>query len=222
MRIALGVGVSAVIALVALYADGLVPLPDGGFVPGSFVTHSVMLALALAVMRLVPGSALADFGFTVGDYRFRPSILLWILPTGVLTTLSTLAPGSGAGSQELEGRAVLQTVVFIWFYSSFCEEVLTRGLLQTMVTVDEERGHSGTWFTMPAVISGLFFGVMHIVLVSSMGAAAAPAIVLAAVLGFVAAHYREASGSLIPAFIVHFLFNVGGMLPLWITRLMAA
>jgi membrane protease YdiL (CAAX protease family) len=60
----------------------------------------------------------------------------------------------------------------------------------------------------------LFFGFMHFVLIKSMGPAAIPVILLAVVLGLVAARYRERTGSLLPAIIVHALFNIGGMLPL--------
>jgi membrane protease YdiL (CAAX protease family) len=38
---------------------------------------------------------------------------------------------------------------------------------------------------------------------------------MATFLGLVAARYREKTGSLLPAIIVHALFNIGSMLPLW-------
>jgi membrane protease YdiL (CAAX protease family) len=43
-----------------------------------------------------------------------------------------------------------------------------------------------------------------------------PVIVLTTLLGLVAGYYREKTGSLIPAIIIHALFNVGGMLPMWL------
>ena len=67
----------------------------------------------------------------------------------------------------------------------------------------------------PVLVSGQFFGVMHIVLFKSMGPAAARAILLSVFLGPVAAHYRERTRSLLPAIIMYVLFNVGGMLPSW-------
>ncbi len=67
----------------------------------------------------------------------------------------------------------------------------------------------------PVLVSGRFFGVMHIVLFKSMGPAAAPAILLSVFLGLVAAHYPERTGGLFPAIIICVLFNVGGMLPSW-------
>jgi len=217
-RVALGLAVSAGVALLALFAGHVAPLPDDGFVPGSFVTHAVMLVLSLAIIRLVFRRSLADFGFTRGTYRFKPNILLWVLPTAALSLLSMLAPGGGESTDVLTWRSVLHRVVFVWIWASFCEEVLTRGLLQTLLSTDGEVRPRAARFSIPVVVSGLFFGAMHLVLVKSMGAMAAVPIALATLLGFLAARYRELTGSLIPAVIVHVLFNVGGMLPGWIVR----
>ena len=54
---------------------------------------------------------------------------------------------------------------------------------------------------------------MHIVAIDKMGP---PVIVLTSLLGIVAGYYREKTGSLIPAIIIHALFNIGGMLPMWL------
>jgi len=216
LKLAAGLVLSAAVALVALYAGQRVPLPDGGFLSSSSITHTVMLVLSLGIMWLFSRGRLADFGLTRGTYRFRPTILLWVLPTAVLSLLSTLAPGRSEASDVLGGRTELQLVIFVWIYASVCEEVLTRGLLQTLISSDGGAKAVAARFSMPVVVSGLFFGAMHLVLIDSMGPAAVVPIALATLLGFLAARYREVTGSLIPAIIVHALFNVGGMLPGWI------
>ncbi len=218
LKVALGLAVSAAVALVALYAGQVAPLSDDGFVPSSFVTHSVMLALSIGIIRLACRRRLADFGFTRGTYRFRPTILLWVLPTAVLSLLSTVVSGGPEPTDVLVGRAELQLVIFVWVYASICEEALTRGLLQTLISGDSRARPKAARFSMPVVVSGLLFGAMHLVLIDSMGPMAAVPVVLATLLGFLAARYREVTGSLIPAMIVHALFNVGGMLPGWIIR----
>jgi membrane protease YdiL (CAAX protease family) len=215
LKVLHGVAVSAAVALAGLYAGMNAPLPKDGFVPGSFVTHSVMLALSLLIMRFFSRGRLADFGFTRGTYRFKPAFLLWVLPTALLSLLSTLAPENDGSPETLVGRSELQLVLFAWIYASICEEVLTRGLLQTIISGDGGRSKRAS-FGMPVVLSALFFGAMHLVLIDSMGPAAVIPIVLATLLGLVAARYRQATGSLIPAILVHVLFNVGGMLPQWI------
>jgi membrane protease YdiL (CAAX protease family) len=66
---------------------------------------------------------------------------------------------------------------------------------------------------LPVLFSGLYFGLMHVVAINKLGP---PVIVLTTLLGLVAGYYREKTGSLIPAIIIHALFNIGGMLPMWV------
>jgi membrane protease YdiL (CAAX protease family) len=112
-----------------------------------------------------------------------------------------------------------QIVVFVWIYASVSEELLTRGLLQTLLSGNARVG-AGTSrkLSTPVIVSALFFGAMHLVLVKSMGPLAIPVILLAVFLGLVAARYRERTGSLLPAIIVHALFNIGGTLPVWLIQ----
>lgn len=212
---------AAAVALAARYAVKLIDVLPGSFFPSSFVTHSVMLGLSIAVIWLLSRGQLRLYGLTRGTYKFSPRILLWILPTAVLSIASTVAP-SGAQNTGGPGELTkLQIVVFIWIYASICEELLTRGLLQTLLSGSPRAGSEAPRrLSMPVVVSALFFGAMHIVLVESMGPAAVPAILLAVFLGLVAARYRERTGSLLPAIIVHGLFNIGGMLPLWVIQLL--
>jgi membrane protease YdiL (CAAX protease family) len=215
-----GVAVSAAVALLALYLGWRASLPEEGFVPASFVTHSAMLGLSLVIMWKVSRGRLAEFGFTRGTYRFRARILLWVLPTAVLSLIAVLASGPGEAREAVVEGSRLRLVLFVWIYASVCEEVLTRGLLQTMITpaagLAGKATHKRRRLSLPVVVSGLFFGAMHLVLINSMGPAAVGPIVFATLLGFLAAWYRETTGSLIPAIIVHALFNVGGMSPGWI------
>jgi len=209
---------SAVVALAALYSTKLVDFPAGSFFPSSFITHSIMLVCSIGILWVATKGKLALGGFTWGSYRFSPRILAWVLPTATLSTLSVfLAPAEEAAKGPADDFTKLQVILFVWIYASICEEVLTRGLLQTLLSgggsLDSARPRR---LSMPVVLSALFFGAMHIVLVRSMGPAAIPVIVLATFLGLVAARYRERTGSLIPAVMVHMLFNIGGMLPLWV------
>lgn len=218
VKVARGVGVSAAVAFIALYAERRAALPGDALVPGSFVTHSVMLGLSLLIVWVFFRGRFSDFGFTRGTYRFRPTILLWSLPTAVLSLPFALAPQRPESMVVLSDRTELQLVLFVWIYASVCEEVLTRGLLQTLISNGVGRPSAAARFSIPVVVSAVFFGAMHVVLIGRMGPAAAVPIVLATLLGFLAARYREATGSLIPAILVHALFNVGGMLPGWVVR----
>jgi len=205
--------------LAAMYAVRIVRVPPGSFFPPSFVTHSLMLALSVAAMWVISKGRLDLYGFTKGAYKFRPRILLWVLPTAVLSLVSAVVSPGRQGTAGPFGFTKPQMIVFIWVYASISEETLTRGLLQTLLSRDAKVGAAAPHrLSMPVLVSGLFFGFMHIVLVKLMGPAAVPVILLAVFLGLVAARYRERTGSLLPAIIVHALFNIGGMLPLWVIQ----
>ena len=217
-RLVLAVGLAAAVALAALFASRLVRVPAASFFPSSFVTHSLMLALSVAAMFLISKGRLELYGFTEGTYRFSPRILLWVLPTAVLAIVGAVT-SHGQAPRGFIDLTKPQTIVFVWVYASICEEVLTRGLLQTLLSRGAEAGAANSrCLSMPVVVSGLFFGAMHIVLVRFMGFGAIPVIVLATGLGLVAAHYREKTGSLIPAIVIHALFNIGSSLPLWVMQ----
>lgn len=217
-RPVLALALAAAVCLAAMYAGRIVRLPLASFFPSSFVTHSLMLALSIAAMLLISKGRLDLYGFTKGAYKFSPRIFLWVLPMAVLSTVQAVA-SHGQGTGGPPGFTKLQLVVFVWVYASICEETLTRGLLQTLLSRNSRvEAASPRRLSMPVVVSGLFFGAMHIVLVKSMGLAAVPLILLVTFLGLVAARYREKTGSLLPAIIVHALFNIGGMLPLWVIQ----
>jgi membrane protease YdiL (CAAX protease family) len=214
VRIAFALALTAAVFLAAIYGARF--LPHGGL-PVSFVTDCLMLGLSLAAIAVISKGRPGLFGFTLGRYRFSPLILLWTLPSAIPSILQALALPRGEAAQSFVRFTWFQAVIFIWIYSSICEEILVRGLLQTLLNRSPGAATmDARWWTVPAVISAVFFGAMHLVLVPLLGSGAIPIVLLATFLGFVAAHYRQASGSLVPAIMVHMLFNIGGSLPLWV------
>ena len=218
-RPVLALVLAAGVWLAAIYTTRLVGVSLAGFLPTSFVTHTVMLVLSVAAMWLLSKGQLGLYGITRGTYKFNPRIVMWVLPTVVLSIASTIASPGGQGTGGPFEFTKTQIVVFIWIYASISEELLTRGLLQTLLGGNARVGAGAPRkLSMPVIVSALFFGAMHLVLIKSIGPAAVLVILLAVFLGFVAAHYRERTGSLLPAIIVHVLFNIGGTLPLWVIQ----
>ena len=210
---------AAGVALAAMYAPRLVVVSLASFLPPSFVTHTVMFVLSIAAMWLLSKGRLDLYGITTGTYQFSPHIVMWVLPTGVLSLASTIASPGGQRTGFPIELTKYQIIVFVWVYASICEELLTRGLLQMLLGGNSRDGAGAPRkLSMPVIVSALFFGAMHLVLVKSMGLAAVPVILLTVFLGLVAARYRERTGSLLPAIIVHALFNIGGTLPLWVIQ----
>ncbi len=95
-----------------------------------------------------------------------------------------------------------QIVLVIWFWSSVTEEVFTRGWLQSSLP-------AWRW-----IVSGLFFGSMHLTVWWAGADLATSAILVAAttLLGLLCGRLRDRHESLTPAIAAHMSFNVGGLL----------
>ncbi len=180
------------------------------------ITHSVMWILSILIISLLTKGNLAEYGFTTGKFRLTGGIFLWTIPTAILSVVGFIASRSGAELKGGLGFSPLQTIVFVWIYATISEEIFTRGLLQSFLSPLSRYGinlSAGLRLSLPVIFSGLYFGMMHIVAIKKMGL---PVIVLSSMLGIVAGYYREKTGSLIPALIIHALFNIGGSLPMWL------
>ena len=180
---------------------------------GGFINHTAMLVLSILIMLFLSKGKISTYGFKMaGNIKLEPIIFL-SLGIGIVGTLiQSRLPMKEPGF--IENFSFIQVVIFIWIYASICEEVLTRGLIQGYLTPLTRYGFTVFKLTIsiPVLISALFFASMHLMLLTTgMGSAAVFSIVLFAfILGIIAGHYREKTGSLIPAIIVHMLFNVGG------------
>jgi membrane protease YdiL (CAAX protease family) len=84
-------------------------------------------------------------------------------------------------------------------------------LLQTLLARALGENHFGVL----VLLSGLFFGAMHLLVVRQMGPGV---VVFTTYLGLVAAYYRQKTGSLLPAILMHMLFNICGSAPIWIIQ----
>ncbi len=137
----------------------------------------------------------------------------------VISTLQFLGPHSQALSDPLGPHSPIEIVLLVWVYASICEEVFVRGLYQSCLApvVQYRLPVFRKWsLSAPVVLSGLFFGGMHVVVWPRMGPKALVIMAVAAILGIIAARYRERTGSLVPAILIHALFNIGGTLPFWL------
>ena len=109
--------------------------------------------------------------------------------------------------QTFEAFAFWQIVLLFWIGASVQEEMIFRSLIQSVV--GRTLGSEGTltWgpLSAAAVIVAVLFAIIHI----PMGAFTACAALVAGVL---AGEIRARSGSILPAIIVHAMFNITGTL----------
>ena len=183
----------------------------------------IILLLSIATILLVNKGKLLGYGFNrtqnikyisftlkVAGISLATLIFGAIVFMGILNHLFPTGNSTGFPEQ----KSLIQMILTIWIWSSLCEEVLARGLVQSFI---QHLKHIKIFrLSLPVVISGLFFGGMHLTLFkANMGLWFVLFTVFnTTVIGLMAAYYREKTNSLIPAFWVHFIANVIGSLPL--------
>jgi membrane protease YdiL (CAAX protease family) len=193
---------------------------DSGSMGAIFKT---LLALtALIVIWLIPGKHRRDFGLCL------PKRLNYLKLVGItfITTvggmfifvplymgfLSNIFRVKMSGGFDF-GSSIWVMIIGIWFWSSVTEEIFARSLVQSLL---QDLSKHRLWgLSLPVWISALVFGAGHLTVFKLSGS---PFFVMfivsnAFIMGLVAARYREKSGSIIPAILVHILSNIFGSLP---------
>ena len=217
LRLLVALLLGLAISVITLKAPDIFPITETS--PSwmrAFITHTFMWILSVLIALILTKGKLRDYGFTKGKFRLTGKIFLWVIPMAILSVMGFIASRSGEDVKKVIDMFHLQDIIFIWIYASVCEEIFTRGLLQSFLAPLEKYGFNlfKRWrLSLPVLFSGLFFGMMHIVAIDKMGP---PVIVFTSILGIIAGYYREKTESLIPAIIIHALFNIGGMLPMWL------
>jgi membrane protease YdiL (CAAX protease family) len=188
-----------------------------------------MLLYSLIAILLVNNGRFTGFGFNyaknVKFFKFTFRIIgitfaAFIIGVVLFMVILNKVFPTGNSTGFPEQNSIIQMILTIWIWSSLCEEVLVRGLIQSYIqhlqTIKFFR------LSLPVLVSGFFFGAMHLSLISAgMGAWFVTFTVFnTTIIGLLAAYYREKTDSLIPAFWVHFLANFVGSIPLIIKLLL--
>jgi len=174
-----------------------------------FLVKTVLLGFTLVAVR-VSGHGWRHFGFQrATGVHWARAVGLGALLGGAATVCIIATPAQGM--PQLKSFGLVGLIVSVWFYSSVTEELFVRGWLQSSL---ESAGHgNGERRALPVLLSGLFFGSLHLSLVPA-GADWMTVVILVAattLLGFQTARLRQRHGSLLPAIAAHVAFNVGGL-----------
>lgn len=163
------------------------------------ITFSVALILVFLLARKPAG--IAEFGFRVPNSRYTLIATVFGLTLGVAVTwLTHVFPSK----PPFDVSRLAPWMIGLYFVigSPIQEEIIFRGLIQSML----ERRWTITFSLFGGSLSGAvaftaaLFGIIHL----EAGAAVATG---AIILGLVAGELRRRSGSLLPAIIIHCLFN---------------
>lgn len=172
------------------------------------LTIAISLVLAIGIIAIwvrISGSW-REYGFRLSERRYILVAIVLGVPLGLVLTFidKSLSPGDPLGIGHLK---LWMLVIYFLIGSSIQEEVIFRGLLQTVLAkhLNLELGVAGKTLSFAALLVALLFGLIHL----EVGTFTAFAAFLLAVL---AGELRQRSGSLVPAVLVHAIFNACSLL----------
>lgn len=192
------------------------------------IMQTTMAAASFILIFILSKGKLSEYGFKMPTGAQIKSTFVFgsiavVAVHIVMAMLWKLLPPSGT-HPGVAGSSFLQIVVSVWIIASICEEVLHRGLIQSFLRPLRDYGMtaSGIRLSLPVVTAAVLFGVMHLMLLTmgADGSLVGGIVGSAAFLGLVAGYHREKTGSLVPAILVHMLFNAYGGASEYIQRLM--
>jgi membrane protease YdiL (CAAX protease family) len=174
----------------------------------------ISTVIALAIMALLArrrGLTLAAYGFkTTPSRHLAVALALGLLSAFGLRALSWILPIHD--SLDMGNLQKWQIILFFWISAPIQEEIVFRGFLQSVVEIHRPGVVRLGRLTLPfaVCISALLFAVVHIA-TGRLGASLGQVMFIvfgAFVLGLLAGWLRWKSSSLLPAILVHAIFNI--------------
>lgn len=170
------------------------------------IVISFVLAISIIAIRVFISGSWREYGFRLSERRYILAAIAIGVPLGLALTFidKSISPGDPLGIGHLK---LWMLIVYFLIGSSIQEEVIFRGLLQTVLAkhLNLELSVAGKTLSLAALLVALLFGLIHL----EVGPFTAFAAFLLAVL---AGELRYRSGSLVPAVLVHGIFNACGLL----------
>ena len=157
------------------YFANILKLEFGKITELNFYTTNVifkflMLSISIIIILFINKWSLKEYGF-----RKSKKIKIgrfFLISTGIIIAsfivgnvifngvLRSLFPVESTEMGFPKSRSIIETILTVWIWSSICEEVLTRGLIQGFLNYQKKLRFLK--LSLPVWISGLFFGAMHL------------------------------------------------------------
>lgn len=183
----------------------------------ALLQHFTMIMVSIILISLIGKGNREMFGFTL-SWKFPLfGVVGFSIVLGSLTSLVAILLDLSTFNMPVEGMSMLQKIFYVWILASIAEETLFRGLIQgylaPLKTIHLKIGR--LVLTLPVIVAALLFALLHLMLLTmGVDPVAVLIIVIAGfILGLAAGYYKEATGSLLPAIIIHTCFNIGGSIP---------
>ena len=181
------------------------------------LAQSAILLFSILVIVIRGKGNFADFGFRIPKnlyfWRIAPlSLMYGVIATSIITWVG------GDGNPLAADLSRIEIILLVWIYASISEEILFRGVLQTIIARKTKRVVRvlNMSISISVFATAIVFALDHIGSMLLTGASTAGIIVIVLftfTVGITAGHYREKTGSLLPAIIIHMFSNIGGALP---------
>lgn len=201
--------VGVLLGLLVLIVSSLI----GSITGFSRLMHAGMFFVSFILILFLSKGKISEYGFKITDnLRLKQTIIVGFVAGLIITGSALVLPVNAPPG--VEGFSFIQAVIFVWIYASISEEVLTRGLIFGYLSSLKRYGFSilKLRISLPVLISALFFGAMHLGLLSvGLDSFSVWVIVVSGfIMGVIAGYYREKTESVIPAILIHMLFNISG------------
>jgi membrane protease YdiL (CAAX protease family) len=180
-------------------------------VPVSHALLKISVLVLAIIVAVGSGITKADVGLlSRHDARWR-DLGMGAMTAGAVTTI-VIVVGALPRNPYIAEFGLLGFLLQIILLSSIAEEILCRGLLQTELEKAFAGRESYLGLSYPVWFSGMFFGIMHLSLLSVAPlSTVVVTVAFTAVLGTLCALARERTGGLVAPIVVHMLGNVGGI-----------
>jgi len=184
------------------------------FVIYSFSTFGTFIYTITLIYFLSDGK-IEKYGFDIPSEFFPIRMFLIGFLLGSFSTLLQffLSLESHPITKQV---SFLQLIIIAWIYASILEEIICRGLVQSYLAPLKNKVVSifNIRLSLPVIVSAVFFGFMHISLFSGGTTffSILYIVAFAFFVGLFTGFYREKTGSIIPAIILHASANMGGSL----------
>ena len=186
------------------------------------IFKTILALISIFIIAIIPGKDLKSFGFCLPKRLNYLKLvgITFVVTLGSIFLFAPLYMGFLSNVFQVKmsggfnfGSSIWVMIIGIWFWSSVTEEIFSRGMVQSLLQDLTKIRFLG--LSLPVWISAILFGAGHLTVFKL---SSSPFFVMfivsnATIMGLLAAYYREKSGSIIPAIIVHILANVFGSLP---------
>ncbi len=216
-RLIYGTLITMAVFVVATFGGSTLDL-NNGFIPNSFVTHSLMLILSVLLIFSLRKYVKYKISLPRLKEILKP-VLFGILATIVVNvTISVITKISGGEIEThpaLTKMSPLQVFIFIFIYASIAEELLFRGFLLNILRPLKTKGFVilKRNISVPVIISAFTFGLGHLILIKTGagGLFLLRIVIFTTILGLIAGYYQEKYDNNSFAIIVHMAGNFMGL-----------